>query len=176
MRRLLTRGIPPIAALLFFTGVMGTLLFWRGAIAAVAVGLVIAGASSLRLLNREVREEQARRQFRPQRERLEAKFLTALGRIDPVEKLRWEDATWNDEIVWARDRRTRRLLALIGVRFAGDPLFDDPELPPRHATALFELRGKQWMAEGKRLDEVRPDEALLRHQRFVPVVLPQQRG
>ena len=120
--------------------------------------------------------DRARAAFRPQRERLEARFLTALGKADPIERLRWEDARWHDEVVWARDRKTRRLLALVGVHFDHGPLPEFPGYPPRHATALFEYRKGRWHAEGKRLDEIRPDEAFLRHQRFEPVVLPQRRG
>ena len=37
---------------------------------------------------------------------------------------------------------------------------------PRHATALFEFRKGRWHVEGKRLDEVRPDEAIGRNQRL----------
>jgi hypothetical protein len=175
MRKLLRSGVPPFTALALSLAAIGALLSWSGMVPAAALALLLAGFGSLRVLRREMREELARRQFRPQRERLEARFLAALGRIDPVEKLRWEDAQWNNEIIWARDRQTHRLLALIGVRFEADPFFDDSGLPPRHSTALFELRGKHWHADGKRLDEVRPDEALLRHQRFVAVVPPERR-
>ena len=118
----------------------------------------------------------ARDAFRRQREWLEARFLKALAQADPLEGLRWEDAHWSDEVVWARDRHTRRLLALIGVHFDAEPFGDLPDHPPRHATALFEFRKGRWCAEGKRLDEIRPDEAFLRLHRFEPVVLPQRRG
>jgi hypothetical protein len=119
--------------------------------------------------------DRARELFRPQREWLEARFLSALGKSDPLERLRWEDAHWHDEILWARDRKTRVLLALIGVHFDG-PEFDPlGESPSRHATALFEFRRGRWVAEGKRLDEVRPDEAVLRGQRFEPVVTQPRR-
>jgi hypothetical protein len=115
--------------------------------------------------------DHARDLFHQQREWLEARFLKALSRVDPEEGLRWEEAHWHDEVLWARDRQTRRLLALIGVHFDSDP-FDDPlGARPRHATALFEFRKGRWVAEGKLLDELRPAEAVLRYQRFEPVVL-----
>jgi hypothetical protein len=115
--------------------------------------------------------DHARELFHQQREWLEARFLKALSALDPEEGLRWEDAHWHDEVLWARDRQTRRLLALIGVHFDPDP-FDDPlGANPRHATALFEFRKGAWTAEGKVLDELRPAEAVLRHRRFEPVVL-----
>ena len=44
---------------------------------------------------------------------------------------------------------------------------------PRHATALFEFRKGHWHVEGKRLDEIRPDEAIGHNQRFEAVVVSQ---
>lgn len=147
------------------------------------IGLMVLGAIvgliTGRLVGRARRERdwvRARGLFRLQREGLEARFLTRLGQVDPLERLRWDDAHWHDEVVWARDRQTRRLLALVGVHFDAEP---DPSFPidiPHHATALFEFRSGRWHAEGKRLDEIRPDEAFLQHHRFEPVVLPQRRG
>ena len=40
-----------------------------------------------------------------------------LGKLDPVEGIRWEDAHWHDEVLWARDRQSRTFLALVGVHF-----------------------------------------------------------
>ncbi len=123
----------------------------------------------------EMNVDRARDGFRLQRERLEAQFLSALGRLDPIEKLRWDDAHWRDEVVWARDRRTRRLLAMVGVSFDSESFGDFPDCPVRHATAIFEYRKNAWVAEGKRLDEIRPDEAFIRNQRFEPLGLPHRR-
>jgi hypothetical protein len=136
----------------------------------VAAAVWIVLRNPFRQVFQEMHIDHARDLFRAQREWLEARFLTALGRLDPAERLRWDDAHWHDEVVWARDRQTRRLLALIGVHFDAHP-FDDPAEPaPRHATALFEYRKGRWIADGKRLDATRPDEAFLRHQRlFEPV-------
>jgi hypothetical protein len=124
----------------------------------------------VRQFTEELRVDHARAQFRQQREWLEARFLSALARIDPIERVRWEDAHWHDEVLWARDRQTRLFLALIGVHFDG-PTFDELGEPcARHATALFEYRRGRWYADGKRLDEIRPDEAVLRNHRFEPIV------
>ncbi len=106
-----------------------------------------------------------------QRESLEARFLTCLGRVDPIERLRWDEAHWHDEVVWARDRQSRRLLALIGVHF-DDDAGGYVSAPPRHATALFEFRRGRWQTDGRHIDEIRPSEAFLRHREFEPVVLP----
>jgi hypothetical protein len=115
-----------------------------------------------------------RERFRFEREALEARFLAALEREDPVERLRWEDAQWHDEVIWGRDRKTRRLLALIGVHFEPEPFAAAflPEAPAPHATVIFEFRDGHWRTDGKRLDEIHPHEAFLRHQRFEPIVAP----
>lgn len=149
---------------------MGTgWLIWCGAGSAAAW---LLGRGPIRGLLERLRFDQARVQFRQQREWLEARFLGALARVDPPEAARWDDAHWHDDIRWARDRRTRRLLALIGVEFDPAP-FDDA--PASHATALFEYRKGRWLADGQHVDSLRPDEALLRHRRYEPVTPPDPR-
>ena len=113
--------------------------------------------------------DRARDQFRIQREGLEARFVSVIQREEPVEGLRWDDAEWRDEVTWARDRRTRRILALIGVSFEPEGFGGYTEPPARHATALFEYRKGRWVAEGRRLDEIRPHEAFIGNQRFEPI-------
>ena len=96
----------------------------------------------LRQVVEELGFDQGRLQFRQQREWLEARFLTALGRVDPIERLRWEGAHWHDQVHWARDNQTRRLIALVEIHFEPDP-FDPasgPDSDSDHATALFEYR------------------------------------
>lgn len=115
--------------------------------------------------------EHARLLFRRQREWLEAYFLKAIAIEDPLEAVRWDDARWLDQVHWARDRQTHRLLALLGVEFDVNP-FDDSMI--RHATALFEFRKGRWFAEGKHVDALRPDEALRRHRRYEPVTPPER--
>jgi hypothetical protein len=139
-------------------------------------GVAVAGwflaARPLRDFLDTLRFDQARLQFRQQREWLEARFLSALGRTDPLEAARWDDAHWHNDVRWARDRQTRRLLALICVEFDANP-FEDTV---RHATALFEYRKGRWFADGKHVDALRPDEALRRHGRYDPVTPPDTRG
>jgi hypothetical protein len=152
------------------------LIILRGILLAL---LLVAAWLILRRPARQFAEElqvdHARALFRARREWLEARFVGALARLDPLEGLRWDEAHWHDEILWARDRQSRVFLALVGVHF-GEP-FDDPTEPlHRHSTAVFEFRKGRWMAEGKRLDEVRPAEAVSPGHRFEPVVLHRQRG
>jgi len=146
------------------------LIIWGGVLPACLLAGWFVLHRPVRRFAEELHVDHARDLFRRQREWLEARFLGALAKVDPVERVRWEDAHWHDEVLWARDRQTRVFLALIGVHFddADFDGFGDPS--PRHATALFEYRKGRWVADGKRLDEVNPDEAVLRNHRFEPVV------
>jgi len=151
----------------------------------IIIGLVLPASLAatwliLRLSLRQIfdvmQADQAREQFRLRRESMEARFLNLLAKSDPNERLRWEDAHWHDEVVWARDRQTRRFLALVWVHFDADRLdAQDSGHRSRLATVVFEHYRGQWHAEGKRLDEIRPDEAFLQHQRFEPILLPDRR-
>jgi len=147
------------------------LLNWGAVLPACMVLAWMVLRRWFRLSLERMHVDHARDLFHHHREWLEARFLKALSTSDPEEGLRWEDAHWHDEVLWARDRQTRRLLALIGVHFDSDP-FDDPlGASPRHATALFEYRKGVWTTEGKVLDELQPAEAVLRHRQFEQVVL-----
>jgi hypothetical protein len=141
-------------------------LIWAGILPLCLVVALFILKKPLRLFLEELHVDQARDTFHLQRERLEARFVTALGRADPAEGQRWEDARWHDEVVWARDRQTRCFLALVCVNLEPNPFQS-----PRHATAVFEYRKRRWYAEGKRLNELRPDEAVGRNRRFEPVVI-----
>src|SRR3954468_21709012 len=146
-------------------------IIWLGVLPACLPALFLILRRPARQFAEEMHVDHARDLFRQQREWLEARFLSVPSKLDPIEGLRWEEAHWHDEVLWARDRQTRRLLALIGVHFDASPFDDSPGERPRHATALFEFRKGSWIAEGKVLDELRPAEAVLRHRRFEPVVL-----
>ena len=151
-------------------------MLWAALIPASILAAWLVVRRPLRDAIQDLSIDHARDQFRLHREGLEARFLSALGRVDPIEKLRWDEASWRNEVVWARDRRTRRLLALVGVTFEVEPFGIDAEPPLRHSTALFEFRKGRWHAEGKRLDEIRPDEAFIRNHLFEPVDLHERKA
>ncbi len=148
-------------------------IIWGGILPACLFAGWLILRRPVRHFAEDLHVDQARALFRQQREWLEARFVGALAKRDTLEHLRWDNAHWHDEILWARDRKSRVLLAMIGVHF-DEPGFDDlGDLRSRHSTALFEFRKGRWFAEGKRLDEVRPDEAVFHNQRFEPVLVPQ---
>jgi hypothetical protein len=126
----------------------------------------------LRQIVEDLGVDQARLAFHRRREWLEAGFLTALAKVDPIERLRWENAHWHNEVHWGRDSKTRRLLALVEIHFDPDGFDTSPHPLVNHATALFEYRKGRWFADGKRIDATRPDEAFLRLGRYLPVAPP----
>ena len=110
-------------------------IIWGVVLPACLVAAWLIVRRPLRQVVEELHVDQARLLFRQQREWLEARFLKALGKLDPIERLRWEDAHWHDEVLWARDNQTRRLLALVGIHFDPDPDSTTPPEPiaqPRH--------------------------------------------
>ncbi len=144
-------------------------LIWAGILPLCLVTALFLLQRPLRQFFEDLHVDQARESFHHQREWLEARFVTALSRIDPAEGSRWEEAQWHDEVLWARDRKTRRFLALVCVHFEANPF--DHFAFGRLATAVFEYRKGRWYAEGKRLDETRPDEVVGRNRRYEPVVI-----
>src|SRR5262249_3226806 len=86
---------------------MGVLI-WAGILSVcglVACWLIFR--RPLRQIFEDVHVDHARELFHQQREWLEARFISALSHADAVEGQRWESASWDDEVLWARDRQTR---------------------------------------------------------------------
>jgi hypothetical protein len=121
----------------------------------------------VRQIVEDVRVERARALFHRNREHLEARFISTLEKDDPDEGERWQAAHWDDEVLWARDRHTHHLLALTGVEFEPAPF--ELSFGHSHATAIFEFSNGQWCAGGKRVDEMRPEEAIGLFRRFETV-------
>lgn len=145
------------------------LLIWTGILPVVVVVAWMIIRRPLRQIVEDVHVNHARELFHQQREWLEARFISVLSHADPGEGQRWESAQWHDEVLWARDRQTRHLLALVCVHF--EPAAFDLLQMTRHATALFEFRKGRWHVEGKRLDEIRPNEAVGHNQRYEAVAV-----
>jgi hypothetical protein len=142
----------------------------------LSVGIFVTSVVLRRPLRQMVEDmnvDHARASFRKKREWLEARFISVLNRADPIEGQRWESAQWHDEVLWARDRQTRQLLALVCVHFEPEPF--ELSSTTGYATVLFEFRKGRWCVEGKHLDEMRPEEAISRNRRFEAVVLTQPR-
>jgi hypothetical protein len=109
---------------------------------------------------------EARALFVRQREHLEAKFLAAAARSGKPRGLRWRECDWQSGAVFARERATGKLAALVGVtvRFEAIEGSDMEGLPAvgnlRHASAVFFFDRGQWHTVGRAIFNLAPDEAL----------------
>ncbi|HEY3968749.1 MAG TPA: hypothetical protein VGM05_29645, partial [Planctomycetaceae bacterium] len=90
---------------------------WHLGVAAVA--LLVTAAMLLRKPLKAWRErsetEQARGDFRRQREMLEAKFFDLAAASGKPRGLRWVDCDWLEAVTFARDRQTGLLAAFVAV-------------------------------------------------------------
>lgn len=138
------------------------------------VPAVLLGAGLLALLlwrpwrarSAAARLRLARTRFQFQRERVEAEFLPAAAASGKPRGLRWQSCDWDNGVVFARDRQTGLLLALVGVtiRFEAVEGSDMEGLPAvgnlRNASAVFFYRDGRWQTQGKTVFNLNPDEAV----------------
>jgi hypothetical protein len=120
----------------------------------------------LRWFGREVQIERARELFSLQRERLEARFLTAAAATGKPRGLRWKGCEWANGVEFARERRTGQLAALVGVTIQFEAIEggDMEGLPAvanlRDASAVFFFHRGQWHTVGKAIFNMGPTEAI----------------
>lgn len=138
----------------------------------IPVIVVLAAAGTfflvrhLRTFGSHVQVERARESFRLQRERLEMLFLQAAGATGKPRGLVWKECQWENGVLFARDRQTRHIAALVGVtiRFEAIAGSDMEGLPAvgnlRNASAVFFFQGGHWSTVGRALFNMNPDEAL----------------
>ena len=88
----------------------------------IIVGGVLLAAVVLPLVARRVRQIalearfcKAMRDFHPQREYLEAKFFDLCASSGKPRGLAWENCDFEDDVAYARHRRSGDLSALVGV-------------------------------------------------------------
>jgi hypothetical protein len=150
---------------------MNELAMWLiPAAAAVGLAMILISWRPLRGIFREIHVERAREMFALQRERLELFFIEAAMQSGKPRGLRWSDCDWAKEVRFARDRRTGKLVALVGVTVRFEPLEgsemeDWPQVADlRNATGVFYFLRGQWHTDGRALFNMNPDEALERLQ------------
>jgi hypothetical protein len=120
----------------------------------------------VRRFGKEVQVERARELFKLQRERLEAKFLTAAAATGKPRGLRWKECQWEPLVEFGRDRRTAEIVALAGVTIAFEaiPGSDMEGLPAvdnlRNASAVFFFQRGQWLTAGRAVFNMNPAEAI----------------
>jgi hypothetical protein len=145
-------------------------MFWSGVAVAAAVLATITGIAWLvqRLVERrrEAQLAQWRRDFFRRREWLEAKFLQVAGARGTPRGLEWVDASFDDAVSFARDRRSGELTALVAVAIGfraveGGGMEDvEPVADQKAATAVFRHRGDEWMTDGRAVFNLNPRETI----------------
>lgn len=150
--------------------------YWGIAGAALAVAALIGLAVTLmrrvirpwRAARQRAETEQAMRQFRLQREQLEAKFLDLARASGKPRGLRWLDGEWQSEVTFARACDTGLLTAFVGlhVRFEAIEGSDMEGVAAvdtvRDAAAVFHYQRGRWGTGGRVLMNMNPAEAILR--------------
>jgi len=110
--------------------------------------------------------ELAAARFQQQREHLEADFFHAAARSGKPRGLRWKECDWERESVFARDKKSGELTALVGVTIQFEAIegSDMEGLPAvgnlRHASGVFFFRGGRWRTAGKAVFNLDPRETL----------------
>jgi hypothetical protein len=123
-------------------------------------------------VGKEGQLDRARRLFQLQREHLEAQFLPAAAATGKPRGLLWKSCDWENSVVFARDRQSGLLVALVGVtiQFEAVEGSDMEGLPAvgnlRNASAVFFYQQGAWHTSGKTVFNLNPDEAVahFRHQ------------
>lgn len=141
--------------------------FWLVPVVAIVVlAIVLLIWRPFRAFSREVQFERARELFLLQRERLEAHFMKAAAASGKPRGLRWKDCEWESEVVFARERESHQLAALVSitVQFEAVAGGDMEGLPAvgnlRNASAVFFFQRGHWHTVGKAIFNMNPDEAV----------------
>jgi hypothetical protein len=128
------------------------LTFCAAALAGVATAIAL---KPMRLARQAERIARAQRDFHRQREPLEAKFIEKAAARGKPRGLRWVDVTFDDDVVYARDRRSRQLKALVAIEVSFEAVegggMEEVEnvAKAKAATAEFLHDGTRWITEGK---------------------------
>ena len=146
--------------------------FWW-AVAGAVIGLVLLLVLLWRPARAARQERQyalAQREFRRQREQLEAHFLRLAGESGKPRGLRWVDCDFQNEVTYARDRASGELSALVGVTISFEAIegggMEEVEAVGnlRAATAVFQYADGRWATQGRAIFNLNPLEAIQYYQ------------
>ena len=136
---------------------------------AVACTLLLGGFSPMLLRRwKQKRLEQAMRQFRLERESLEAKFFDLAAASGRPRGLRWVHCDWQRPVTFGRDVNSQLLTAFVSVEIQFEAVeggdMEDVEAVGtiRDASAVFHYRNRHWGTGGKALFNMNPAEAIER--------------
>lgn len=155
---------------------MERLGFYLAGLAAIVILAAVAPRVWRRW--RRSRMQHAIRQFRLQREALEAKFFDLAAASGKPRGLRWVDCEWRRPVTFGRDVRTRLLTAFVSVEIHFEAIeggdMEDVEAVStiRDASAVFHFSNGHWGTGGKALFNMNPAEAIERLVgQFTPVAV-----
>jgi hypothetical protein len=141
----------------------------------VAVVTVVVARPLIRRYRRS-RLQQAVRQFRFDREHLEAKFFELAAHSGKPRGLRWLGCDWQNAVRFARDVKSGLLTAFVSVeiRFAAEEGGDMEDVAAvgtvRDAAALFHWDGRHWGTGGRALFNMDANAAVSRLEgQYTPV-------
>jgi hypothetical protein len=115
------------------------------------------------------RVEQARAQFEQRRDDYQRQFLAAAAATGKPRGLAWKDCDFQDGMLLARDRATKKLVALVGVTISFEAIegggMEEVEAVGnlRAATAVFHWNGRNWTTQGRAVFNLEPREVLERY-------------
>ena len=129
-------------------------------IAPILVALLAALATvialrPIRAARQAERLSRCQRDFHRQREQLEAKFIDRAAASGKPRGLRWTDVSFDDDVVYARDRRSGCLKALVAIEVSFEALegggMEEVEAVSnvRAATAEFLYEQGRWKTDGR---------------------------
>jgi hypothetical protein len=127
---------------------------------------IVYACRNMHLFGKAVQVERARELFVLQRERLEARFMTAAASTGKPRGLRWIDCDFESEIQMAREMQSGQLVALVPVtiKFEAIEGSDMEDLPAvgnlRNASAVFFFQRGQWLTIGKAVFNLNPLEVI----------------
>ncbi|RLS35298.1 MAG: hypothetical protein DWH79_02585 [Planctomycetota bacterium] len=130
------------------------LLVMAGVAALAGIATAIA-YRPIRIARQADRLARAQRDFHRQREQLEAKFIDRAAATGKPRGLRWTDVNFDDDVFYARDRRTGSLKALVAIEVSFEAIegggMEEVEAVStiRAATAEFVYDSGRWMTQGR---------------------------
>ncbi|HUY31311.1 MAG TPA: hypothetical protein VMV69_00915 [Pirellulales bacterium] len=148
------------------------------ALGTVALAAVIALAvwRPIRAAMRAAEYQRARKEFRQQRERLEAKFFQIAAAGGKPRDLRWTSCDFDNDVSYARDRRSRELCSFVAVTISFEAveggLMEEVEAVGnlRAATAMFRWRDGRWQTDGRAIFNLNPAEAIAYYRDDLEIV------
>jgi hypothetical protein len=141
-------------------------LWWLLACGPVGLMVLVLTWRPLRSFGKGIQVERARELFLLQRERLEARFVTAAASTGKPRGLRWKDCAFENDLELARDRRSGQLFALVPVTIQFEAIegSDMEDLPAvgnlRNASAVFYFQRGHWFTDGKAVFNLNPVEVI----------------